>query len=88
MTGYKDRRFAGLLGLKLRGLTACFGLKLGWRPEPRRSVAQRAAGAYNSVYLADRPLAFSTGYLAALAAIFDSIAAATSMPVMLANSSA
>ncbi len=43
---------------------------------------------YSSVYFSDRPFAFSTGYLAALAAILVSITAATSMPVMLANSSA
>src|SRR5690606_9317515 len=52
----------------------------------RESIA--GASAHNSVYLSDRPLAFSTGYLAALAAILVSMAAATSMPVMLANSSA
>jgi hypothetical protein len=56
-------------------------INLGIRPTVRRSP-------YRSVYFSDRPLAFSTGYLFALAAILTSIAAATSTPVILANSRA
>ena len=42
----------------------------------------------SSVYLSERPRAFSTGYFRAFAAIFDSMLAATSRPVAFANSSA
>jgi hypothetical protein len=57
---------------------------------PRRSLRVNAGAgvAYSSVYLSDRPRAFSTGYFFAFAAIFASITAATSMPVMFANSRA
>lgn len=40
----------------------------------------------SSVYFSARPFAFSTGYFFAFAAILASIAAATSSPVMFANS--
>jgi len=43
---------------------------------------------HSSVYLSDRPRAFSTGYFFALAASLASMAAARSMPVTFANSSA
>jgi hypothetical protein len=50
--------------------------------------AQFATKRHSSVYFSARPRAFSTGYFRALAAIFASMAAATSMPVTLANSNA
>ena len=56
-----------------------------------RSFSDPAGPAFrfhSSVYLSARPRAFSTGYFFALAAIFASMAAATSRPVALANSSA
>ena len=53
------------------------------KPKPFRTVA-----AHNSSYFSARPRAFSTGYFSALRRIFASTAPATSMPVILANSSA
>ena len=55
---------------------------------PIRRFSTVAILAQSSVYFALRPLALSTGYLAALWAILRSMAAATSMPVMFANSKA
>ncbi|MGC4073057.1 MAG: hypothetical protein QM760_11140 [Nibricoccus sp.] len=58
------------------------------RPTQYASVRPHGTADDSSVYLSERPFAFSTGYFLAFAAIFASITAATSIPEMLANSSA
>jgi hypothetical protein len=52
------------------------------KPRARRDMP---AGSQSSVYLADRPRDFSTGYFFAFASIFAPMLAARSIPVALAN---